>query len=371
MQRCLLHTFWGSNNVGLTRNFKALFSSNKRPALVGLDIGFSSVKLVELSLTADNSIQLERYACEPLPQHAIVDGNIENLSQVTDAVRRLWKKSGTRAKYAAIGLPFTSAITRTVVLPANIGEEQFAFMVESEASQYLPFPMEEVSVDFCTLGPVAGSYSHVEVLLAAARKDKIDDRVAIAEAIGITPLIVDIETYAARAAINRVLPQTTSITALFEIGSQSTHLSVSQGHELIYEREHPFGGQQLTDNIVAEFNLSFEEAEIRKKSGGLPAEYKNAVLTPYIDMLSFEIDRALQLFYTTTTYKSIDQILVSGGTALTRGLTDLLREQLQTQVAIVNPFEGMHLSKRVRETAVQKESAQYLVACGLALRKFD
>ncbi len=353
------------------RGLASLFYNNKTPTLVGLDIGFSSVKLVELSMSADNTIQLERYAYEALPQHSIVDGNIENLSQVTDVVRRLWKKSGTRARYAAIGLPFTSVITRTIVLPANIPEEQLVLMVESEASQYLPFPMEEVRVDFCTLGPVSGSRHHVEILLAAARKDKIDDRVAIAEAIGITPLIVDIDTYAARAAINRVLPNSSEMTALFEIGSQTTHLSVLQEHELIYEREHPFGGQQLTDNIVAEYNMPYEEAEIKKKTGGLPKEYKTAVLQPFVEMLAFEIDRALQLFYTTTTHKSIDQILISGGASLTRGVTETLKTQLQTKVSIVNPFDGMHLSKRVRETAIHKESAQYLVACGLALRKFD
>lgn len=357
--------------MALTLDFTALFSRKKLPTLVGLDIGFSSVKLVELSMGPDNVIQLERYACESLPQHAIVDGNIENLTQVTDVVRRLWEKSGTRAKYAAIGLPFTSVITRTIILPANIAEEQLTLMVESEASQYLPFPMEEVRVDFCILGPATGSRNHVEILLAAARKDKIDDRVAIAEAIGITPLVVDIETYAARAAINRVLPHSPAITALFEIGSQTTHLSVSQGHELIYEREHPFGGQQLSDNIAAEYNMTFEEADIKKKTGGLPKEYKAAVLQPFVDMLAFEIDRALQLFTTTTTHKDIDQILIAGGTALTRGIAAILKEQLQTQVAIVNPFEGMHLAKRVRETAIQKESAQYLIACGLALRKFD
>lgn len=371
MQRCLVHRASGKDIVAFTLGLTSLFSSRKVPTLVGLDIGLSSVKLVELSLNADSSIQLERYACESLPQHAIVDGNIENLSQVTDVVQRLWKKSGTRAKYAAIGLPFTSVITRTIMLSAHIPEEQLQLIVESEASQYLPFPMEEVRVDFCNLGPFEHSRNQVEILLAAARKDKIDDRVAIAEAIGITPLVVDIDTYAARAAINRVLPDSAEVTALFEIGSQATHLSVLQGQELLYEREHPFGGQQLTDNIAAEYNMTYEEAEIKKKNGGLPKEYKETVLVPYVDMLTFEIDRALQLFYTTTSHKSIDQILMSGGTALTRGVTEALREQLQVRVSIVNPFDGMTLSKRVRETAVQKEAAQYLVACGLALRKFD
>jgi type IV pilus assembly protein PilM len=349
----------------------SLFSGTSTPALVGLDIGLSSVKLVELSLTTNNTIQLERYASEPLPQYAIIDGNIENLPQVTDAVDRLWKKSGTRAKYVAIGLPFTSVITQNIVLPAHLPEDQLILMVESEASQYLPFSLEEVRIDFCVLGPVPASHSHIEILFAAARKDKIDDRVAIAEAIGITPCIVDIDAYAARTAIQRHFPDTQPLTALFDLGAHTTHVSILDQQALLYEREHPFGGQQLTDNIAAEYQLSFEEAELKKKTGALPASYKASVLMPFIDMLAFEIDRALQLFYTTTTHKTIDQIVISGGTAQTPGIAHSLQTQIGIPVSVANPFAGMQLARRIREHAVEKEAAQYLVACGLALRKFD
>src|SRR5476651_901595 len=208
-------------------DLKALFGQG-HPPLVGLDISTSSVRLVELALGSKDEYRLERYAAEPLPRGAVIDGNIENMDQVVDAVRRVWKKSGTRAKLLALGMPPASVITKKIILPAGMSDDQLEVQVESEASQYIPFALDEVSLDFDVVGPAQNSPEDVEVLLAATRKEKVEDRVAVAEAAGLTPTVMDIESYAARAAIDRIIAQMPKggqgqIVGLFQIGTQTTH----------------------------------------------------------------------------------------------------------------------------------------------------
>src|SRR5450830_1869240 len=231
-------------------DLKALFGQG-HPPLVGLDISTSSVRLVELALGAKDEYRLERYAAEPLPRNAVTDGNIENMDQVVEAVRRVWKKSGTRARHAALGMPPASVITKKIILPAGMSEDQLEVQVESEASQYIPFALDEVSLDFDVVGPAANSVDDMEVMLAAARREKVEDRVAIAEAAGLTATVMDIESYAARSALEHAtLPRQDQIVALFQIGAQATHVSVLLNGEAVYEREQPFGGNTLTQDIV-------------------------------------------------------------------------------------------------------------------------
>lgn len=160
------------------------------PPLIGLDISTSGVRLVELGDAGKGVIRLERLASEPLPRGAVVDGNIENIDQVSEAVRRVWKKSGTRVKLVALGMPPVSVITKKIILPAGLSEDQLEVQVESEASQYIPFALDEVSLDFDVIGPAANSIDDMEVMLAAARKEKVEDRVAIAEAAGLTATVM-------------------------------------------------------------------------------------------------------------------------------------------------------------------------------------
>ncbi|WP_296002512.1 pilus assembly protein PilM [Rugamonas sp.] len=345
------------------------------PPLVGLDISTSGVRLVELALAGKDQYRLERYAAEPLPRGAVVDGNIENMEQVVDAVRRVWKKSGSRAKLAALGMPPASVITKKIILPAGLSEDQLEVQVESEASQYIPFALDEVSLDFDVLGPAANSEEDIEVMLAASRREKVEDRVAIAEASGLTPTVMDIESYAARAALDRItaqLPQSGSgqIVALFQIGAQVTHISVMLDGVTIYEREQPFGGQSLTQDIVRAYGMAFDEAETRKKSGELPDNYANDLLTPFLESATLEVTRAIQFFYTSTPYTRVDQLFLAGGCALIPGLIELIAARSKISTAVISPFKGMTLGPSVRESALRAEAPAYLVACGLALRRF-
>ncbi|MDP3844591.1 MAG: pilus assembly protein PilM [Oxalobacteraceae bacterium] len=354
---------------------RSLFGT-RNPPLIGLDISTSGVKLVELSEVGKNELRLERYAFEALPRGAIVDGNIENIEQVAEAVRRIWKKSGTRAKNVALGMPPASVITKKIILPAGMSELELELHVESEASQYIPFALDEVSLDFDVIGPSGNSPDDVDVLLAASRKEKVEDRVAVAESAGLKPVVMDIESYAARSALERVnaeLPKAGKgqIIALFQIGAQLTHFSVVLDGQVIYEREQPFGGNQLTQDIVRTYGVAFEEAEIKKKAGNLPSNYQAELLMPFLESAAQEITRAIQFFFTSTPHARIDRLFLAGGCAVIPNLVDIVTSRTKIASAVVNPFAGMKLADGVREKQLRIDAPAYLVACGLALRRFD
>jgi type IV pilus assembly protein PilM len=345
------------------------------PPLVGVDISTSGVRLVELADAGKGELRLERYASEPLPRGSVVDGNIENIDAVAEAVRRAWKKSGTKAKAVALGMPPAAVITRKIILPAGMSEDELEVQVESEASQYIPFALDEVSLDFDVIGMAPNTPDDVEVMLAAARREKVEDRVAIAEAAGLAATVMDIESYAARAALERVVAQMPQagkdqIVALFQIGAGATHISVMLDGETVYEREQPFGGNQLTQDIVRAYGLAFEEAETRKRSGELPENYQAELLGPFLDSAALEVTRAIQFFYTSTPYTRIDQLFLAGGCALVPGLLDIIASRTRIASAVLSPFKGMQLGPAVREQQLRQEAPAYLVACGLALRRF-
>ncbi len=364
-------------------NLGSLFGKSS-PPLAGLDISTSGLRLVELADAGKGTLRLECHAFEALPRGAVVDGNIENFDQVADAVRRIWKKSGTRARHVALGMPPGAVITKKIILPAGMGEDQLEVQVESEASQYIPFALDEVSLDFDVVGPSATSPEDMEVMLAAARREKVEDRVAIAEAAGLTATVMDVESYAARAALERVVGTPAAagakadakakaddkIVALFQIGATMTYVSFMVNGDTVYEREQPFGGHTLTQDIVRNYGLAYEEAEARKRSGDLPENFRADLLAPFMDNAALEVTRAIQFFYTSTPYTRIDQIWLAGGNALLPGLVELVGGRTRIPTAPVAPFEGMLLAPGVREQQLRQEGPAYLVACGLALRRF-
>jgi len=232
-----------------------------------------------------------------------------------------------------------------------------------------------VSLDFDVIGMVPNSTDDIEVMLAAARREKVEDRVAVAEASGMKAQVMDIESYAARAALDRIVGQmpdggTGQVVALFQIGAQVTHISVMVDGATVYEREQPFGGHSLTQDIVRSYGLAYEEAEARKKTGDLPENYASDVLAPFLESAALEVTRAIQFFFTSTPYTKIDQIFLAGGCATLPGLLDLIASRTRISSAVISPFKGMQLGPGVREQSLRAEAPAYLVACGLAMRRF-
>lgn len=354
--------------------FGSLFRRQPSP-LVGLDVSSSSVKLVELGRDAGGKLVLERCAIEPLERGWITDGNVEKFDEVAEAVRRVVRKSGTKTRNVALALPPSAVITKKIILPGGMSEQELELQVESEANQYIPFSLDEVSLDFCVMGPSAGSAGDVEVLIAASRKEKVQDRQGLAEAAGLKAMILDVESYASRLATARLIEQLPgqgrdAVVALFEVGAYTTSMQVLRNQEVLYDRDQAFGGAQLTQLIVRQYGFSVEEAEGKKRSGDLPDDYNAGVLKPFVASIAQEIARALQFFFTSTPHNRVDYVLLAGGSAALPGLTSAVTRQTSFACSLVNPFEGMEISAGIREKKVKREAPSYLTSCGLAMRRF-
>jgi len=360
----------GSNLTALGSLFR------RQPApLLGLDVSSSSVKLVELGRDASGKLVLERCAIEPLERGWITDGNVEKFDEVAEAVRRVVRKSGTRTKNVALALPPSAVITKKIILPGGMSEQELEIQVESEANQYIPFSLDEVSLDFCVIGQSANSAGDVEVLIAASRKEKVQDRQGLAEASGLKAVILDVESYASRLATARLIEQLPgqgqdAVVALFEVGAFTTSMQVLRNQEVLYDRDQAFGGAQLTQLIVRQYGFSAEEAEAKKRSGELPDDYAAGVLKPFVASIAQEIARALQFFFTSTPHNRVDYVLLAGGSAGLPGLTSAVTRQTSFACSLVNPFDGMEIGSGIREKKVRREAASYLTSCGLAMRRF-
>lgn len=349
--------------------------NRQQPGLLGVDIGSSSAMLVELSRDKEGRFVLERCAIEPLEPGWVTDGNIEKFDEVAEAIRRLVKKSRTRTQNVAMALPQSAVISKKIILPDGLSEAELEIQVESEANKYIPFSLDEVSLDFCVIGPSAASNGDIEVLIAASRKEKVQDRQGLAEAAGLKPVVMDVDSYASRLAASRLIQKMPdqgldAVVALFEVGSVSTSMQVIRNDEVLYERDQPFGGAQLTQLIVRQYGFSPEEAESKKRSGELPEDYADGVLKPFVESLTQEIARALQFFFTSTPHNRVDYVMLAGGSSALNGLTEAVTQQTSFACVLLNPFEGMQMGNGIRENKLRREAPSYLTACGLALRRF-
>jgi type IV pilus assembly protein PilM len=362
--------------VNFNLEFLERLFKTKAPALIGCDISSSSVKLVEIADAGKNVYRVERYAIEPLPRDAVVDGNINNLEAVSDCLKRGWKRMGTNIKGLALALPSAAVITKKIVVPAGQMETELELQVETEANQYIPFALDEVNLDFQVIGPAPNSPDDVEVLIAASRKEKIEDRVAAAEAAGLKAVVVDIESFAIQTAfelIERALPDNgkDQNIAIVDVGTTMMNLNVLRNGQSVYMREQPFGGNTLTQEIQRAFGMSPEEAEASKRTGGLPDNYDAEVLAPFMDTLGLEVARALQFFFTSTQFNQVNHILLAGGCAAIPGIDEVVTRRTSVPSMVANPFSNMALSSKIRPKNLSTDAPSLMVACGLAMRRFD
>jgi len=349
--------------------------TRKSPPLLGLDISSTSVKLLELSRQGEG-YRVEAYAAEPLPPNSVVEKNITDVEAVGEAVRRVVKRSGSRAKNAAVAVAGSSVITKVITMPATLSEEDIESQIELEADQYIPYSLEEVNLDFEVLGPSDDNPDTLDILLAASRSENVDSRVAAVEIGGLAAKVVDIEAYTLENAFGLIAPQIPGGTqdktiAVIDIGATMTTLSVLHDEKIIYTRDQVFGGKQLTEEIQRRYGLSYEEAGMAKRQGGLPDNYIPEVLDPFKDAMAQQVSRSLQFFFSSSHHSSVSHIVLAGGSASIPGVDELIEERIGTSTSIANPFTNMALASRIKAQALSNDAPALMIACGLALRSFD
>ncbi len=346
----------------------------KAPPLIGVDISSTAVKLLQLG-QAGGRYRVEHYAVEPLPPNAVVEKNIVEVEAVGEAIRRALSRSGTKTRHAATAVAGSAVITKLIPMPRDLSPEDMEAQIEVEANQYIPYPIEEVSLDFEVLEPFKDNPDMVNVLLAASRTENVDLRVAALDLGGLTAKVVDIEAFAMENAFTLIADQLAvsrdALVAIVDVGATMTTLIVLKNRRTIYTREQVFGGKQLTDEIMRRYGLSYEEAGLAKRQGGLPESYESEVLGPFREAMVQQISRLLQFFFAGSEYSRVDQVVLAGGCASIEGIADMVEENLGVPCVVANPLASMSLSGRIQAQTLAQDAPALMIACGLAMRSFD
>ncbi|MGH8348953.1 MAG: pilus assembly protein PilM [Pseudomonas sp.] len=349
--------------------------NKKSSTLLGIDISSTSVKLLELSRQGER-YRVEAYAVEPLPVGAVIEKNIAELEGVGLALVRALARARTGLKNVAVAVAGSAVITKTIEMDAGLSEDEMESQLKVEADQYIPYPLDEVAIDFEVQGISVRNPERVNVLLAACRKENVEVREAALTLAGLTARVVDVEAYALERSVgllaSRLAVSGERLTvAVVDIGATMTTLSVLQNGRIIYTREQLFGGRQLTEEIQRRYGLTLEQAGLAQKKGGLPDDYVGEVLQPFREALVQQVSRSLQFFFASGQYSRVDHILLAGGTASVPGLDRLVERQLGTPTQVANPFSEMILGSKVNGAALASDAPALMIACGLALRSFD
>ena len=341
--------------------------------LMGVDISSTSVKLLELSVK-NGRYWVESYGLSPLIDGSVVEKNILNVENVADALERAMNIANPQSSNAAIAVPTSMVIHKVIEMDADMNDDEREVQIRMDAEQYIPFPLDEVSLDFEVLPEKLNSPNRVNVLLVATRTENVDSRVEVLDLVGVEPKIADVESYALERSFevfSDTLPIGVNLVGILDIGHTMTTLSVMQNGKIIYTREQVFGGKQLTQDVQNRYGLSFDEAGRAKKDRTLPDDYESEVLMPFLDAVVQQAARSLQFFFSSSQFNEIDHILLAGGNANIPGLQKLMQQKLGYRVTVANPFLQMGFSPQIDLRKIENDAPSLLVACGLALRSFD
>jgi type IV pilus assembly protein PilM len=344
------------------------------PPLIGLDIGSSSVKLIQLS-SSGNSYRVEAFAVEPVPEGAVSEGLISEPEQVADAVKKALQRGNFKAKACAMAVTGSSVITKVINLPSDLSEDDIEGQIEVEAGQYIPFPREEVSLDFEVLGPSPRNADLLEILLAASKTEHVDARREVAELTGLNVTVVDVEAYAIANAFELVrksagIDEAETIGVL-NIGSTVSTMIVLRGNRSIYSREHGFGGHQLIEECMRRYGMDAEQAAFLQRGEEPPAGFEDEVLEPFRQNVIQQISRALQFYSSSSDYSSINILFITGGGASIPGLAEAVGNEVGISCEVADPLKDLRISPKINAKALDQARPSMTTAFGLALRGFD
>ncbi len=344
----------------------------KNPLAIGVDVGSSSVKVMEMTENRDR-FKVERFAVEPLPRNVVVENAITDIDRVSKAIRAAIKKSGTKRKHVIVAVAAAQAMNKIISVPGGLQGEELDQQVQLEAEHQVPYAISEINLDYEQLGPSVENPTSDEVLLAACRKEIVDERVSALEGAGLVATVVDISSLANERAFGLIAPSlpeggVEKVVAILDYGTTASHLYVVHRRRLVYYRDYAFGGKTLTESIQRRFGISYLEAENKKRSGNLPENYRTDILDPFLDSMAQEANRAIQLFLSSTQYEHVDNVFITGGCSALPKAADRISEKTQVTARLSNPFANTKLASSVDKKRIYRYAPLLLTVCGLAMR---
>jgi len=349
---------------------KSLFNK-KLPPIVGLDIGTRQIKAVWLEQSKDGFV-LQGYACEPITKIAFSEREIKDYESVSVALKKIRKVLKTKLKQANVAVAGTSVISKIVYMDPDQSDYELENQIEIEADSLIPYPLDEVYLDFEEMGPSPTHTGKVNVLLTAAHKDLVDSRLLLAREANFEPKIVDMENYAIGNAIDFFYPNEDTDKAIccVNIGASLLQICVVKNGDVIYTKEHAFGLNNLINDISAIHMVERESAERQLLDGTLTGNWVEDTLPIFAANLQQNINRALQMYMSTLHAERPTSILLSGGAATIEPLVDILNQDLGLEVKCFNPFNGMTINPKLDSARLEKIAPQLAIAAGLASRSF-
>lgn len=358
--------------------------SSKRAPLIGVDLGATAIKMVELCETK-KGLRVERFAVVPLADGIVVDGVISKPTEYTEAIRTCHMRLGSRSKQVVIALPSESIFFKRLTIAPSLKEEEIEEDVTTQLSSLMLIDPADISVDFQMLGSDSQDASKPggsdsadggpqEVLAMAAKREKVDERLLLVESAGLRVAIVDAETLAMHGVIEQIdTARGQSMIdrnyALFEYGLHMTRLVVLRNGEVIYARDCAFGLAQLISDVIMRFGVSEESAKNIVHGNASGPDGYDSLLLEHIEVAAQEAQRTMQLFATSTAFVSADEIYLHGDACQMNGLDSKIEKTLGVKCSIIDPLQGLAISQQAID--VQKYAPSLLVACGLAYRRFD
>ncbi len=367
----------GAHAPGIERRTMGIFSFGRSKNAIGLDIGSSYIKVLELAESKAGRWSLMNFGMKKLPPEAIVDGALMNSNIIVDSIRELVSSHKIRTRDVVTSVSGHSVIIKKINLPVMTTEE-LEESIQWEAEQYIPFDINDVNIDVQILDPVGDETGQMEVLLVAAKKDMINDYVAIVQEAGLNPVVMDVDSFAIENAFEANYDSSPDDTmVLVNIGASIININVLRGGITAFTRDITLGGNQYTEEIQKQLNVSYEEAEALKIGGDIvrdsqavvPEEVEG-IIRAVSENVATEIQRSLDFYAATSTEDEITRIFLSGGSARIPGLTRTIQEKTGLPVELVNAFRHIEINEKDFNTAFLNEVAPMAaVAVGLAMRR--
>ena len=346
----------------------------KSPPVMGLDIGSSSVRLLQLSRHG-SSYRVDHFAIEPLPPGVIVEKSVQDIEAISDAIQSAVRNSGSSSRYCAVAVSGSAVFTKTISLPSNLAEADIESQVQIEANQYIPYPLDEISLDFEVLGPSPRNADMVDILLAASKNENVESRQDALESLGLKARVVDVESFAIANAFELIRERegirSSEAVGIFDIGFDLSTLLILRNGRVVYTRDHPFGGNQLTEEIMRRYDMTAEQASFFMRGEPGPENFEDEVLEPFMLNVVHQISRALQFYSSSAEFSNIRTIYLSGTMASIKGLPDVIEQELGMKTSVADPITGLELAPSVAVAALTRSAPNMMVAMGLALRGFD